>query len=124
MEEVSIHFDLYHPLGQFSRRRIDDVFLIFPRKQDVTLHANCLQRRQLTCNVKSCFLGKIRKKNISKCGQLKFFPRVLSVNASRENATVSWAEAGSKFFPLRVGRDMGMNIFEKCFRPLYMSRVT
>ena len=31
-------------------------FLIFPRKQDLTFHANCLQ---IACNIKSCFLGKI-----------------------------------------------------------------
>ena len=30
----------------FSRRQIDDIFLIFPRKQDLTFHANCLLRRQ------------------------------------------------------------------------------
>ena len=36
-------------------------FLFFPRKQDLTFHANCLRRRQFAWNVKSCFLGKIRK---------------------------------------------------------------
>ena len=56
-----ILFNLYHSLGIFSRRQIDDIFLIFPRKQDLTFHANCLLRRQFACNVKSCFLGKIRK---------------------------------------------------------------
>ena len=53
--------NLYHSLGIFSRRQIDDIFLIFPRKQDLTFHANCLLRRQFAWNVKSCFLGKIRK---------------------------------------------------------------
>ena len=38
--------NLYHSLGIFSRRQIDDIFLIFPRKQDITFHANCLLRRQ------------------------------------------------------------------------------
>ena len=38
--------NLYHCLGIFSRRQIDDIFLIFPRKQDLTFHANCLLRRQ------------------------------------------------------------------------------
>ena len=33
--------NLYHSLGIFSRRQIDDIFLIFPRKQDLTFHANC-----------------------------------------------------------------------------------
>ena len=40
----------------FSRRQTDDIFLIFPRKQDLTFHLNCL-----LLYVKSCFLGKIRK---------------------------------------------------------------
>ena len=56
-----ILFNLYHSLGIFSRRHIDDIFLIFPRKQDLTFHANCLLRRQFAWNVKSCSLGKIRK---------------------------------------------------------------
>ena len=38
--------NLYHSLGIFSRRQTDDIFLIFPRKQDLTFHANCLLRRQ------------------------------------------------------------------------------
>ena len=37
----------------FSRLNI---FLKFPRKQNLAFHANCLQ-----WNVKSCFLGKIRR---------------------------------------------------------------
>ena len=56
--------NLYHSLGIFSRRRIDDIFRNFPRKHDMTFHANCL--------------GK-NKKNISKCRLLKILPRVLSV---------------------------------------------
>ena len=35
-----------HSLGIFSRQQIEDIFLIFPRKQDLTFHANCLLRRQ------------------------------------------------------------------------------
>ena len=54
-------FNLYHSLGIFSRRQIDDIFLIFPRKQDLTFHANCLLRRKFAWNVISCFLRKIRK---------------------------------------------------------------
>ena len=51
----------------FSRRQIDDIFLIFPRKQDLTFQANCLLRRQFAWNVKSCFLGKIRKTKETIC---------------------------------------------------------
>ena len=35
--------------------------LIFPRKQDLTFHENCLHWRQSARNVKACSLGKIRK---------------------------------------------------------------
>ena len=69
---------LYHSLGIFSRRQVDDMFLIFPRKQDLTFHANCLLRRQFAWNVKSCFLGKLRK-IFSKYRLLKILPRVLGV---------------------------------------------
>ena len=40
------------------------LFLIFPRKQDLTFHAHCLHWRQFEGNVRSCFLGK-NKKNIN-----------------------------------------------------------
>ena len=52
----------------------------FRRKQDLTLHAKCLLRRQFTWNGMSCFWVKIRK-NISKCRLLKFLSTVLSVKA-------------------------------------------
>ena len=50
---------------------------IFPRKQASTFHANCLNWRQFTWNIKSYFLEKIRK-NISICCLLKILSRVLS----------------------------------------------
>ena len=49
---------------------------LFPRKQDLKFHANCLQHANC---LKTCFLGKIRKK-IFQCCLLNFLPRVLSVN--------------------------------------------
>ena len=102
---VILYINLYHSLGIFSRWQTDDIFLIFPRKQDLTFQANCLLRRQFAWNVfprkqdltfqancllrrqfawnvKSCFLGKIRK-NISKCHLLKILPIVLSVKLYR-----------------------------------------
>ena len=72
-----IHFNLYHSLDIFSRRQMNDIFLTFPRKQDLTFHANCLLRRQFAWNAISCFLGKIRK--IFQNVVLKNLPRVLSV---------------------------------------------
>ena len=36
-------------------------FLICRRKQVLIFHVNCLQWKQIACNVKSCFLGEKRK---------------------------------------------------------------
>ena len=47
----------------FTRWHTGNIFHIFPRKQDLTIHANCLQWRQFAWNVRSGFLGKIRKKS-------------------------------------------------------------
>ena len=47
-------------LGKISSRRHFEIF--FPRKRVLTVYANFLQWRQFAWNVKSCFLGKIRKK--------------------------------------------------------------
>ena len=66
-------------------------FLIFPRKQDLTFHANCLQWKNISkwflhmanwwyfsyFSYGDNFLEKIRK-NISKCCLLKILPWVLS----------------------------------------------
>ena len=76
---VILYINLYHSLGIFSRWQTDDIFLIFPRKQDLTFQANCLLRRQFAWNVKSCFLGKIRKifQNVI-CW--KFYPECEALN--------------------------------------------
>ena len=91
-------FNLYHSLGIFSRRQNDVIFLIFPRKQDLTFHANCLLSQKtgfdISCKLSpketicmKCqilFSGK-NKKNISKCRLLKILPRVLSVKGRYMN---------------------------------------
>ena len=68
----------HHSLGLFSRWQTDEIFLNFLRKKVLTSHANCLthflqivspenrlwhfmQIVSLTWNVKTYFLGKIRK---------------------------------------------------------------
>ena len=40
------HFNTCHVMGKFSRRQTD-IFLIFPRKNDLTFHVNCLHFRQI-----------------------------------------------------------------------------
>ena len=58
----NIHkFNLFHSLGKFNWRQIYAFLHIFPRKQDLTFPENCLCWRQFAWNVKSCFLGKLRK---------------------------------------------------------------
>ena len=44
----------------FSKWQIDNILLLFPGKQAMTFHANCLLRRQFACNVIAYFLGKIK----------------------------------------------------------------
>ena len=58
--------NLYHFWGWFSR------WQFFPRKQDLTCHANCHHWKCQTF-----FLGN--KKNISLCHLLKILPSMLSV---------------------------------------------
>ena len=65
-----------------SIRHFEIFFVTFPRKQDLRFDANCPLD---TLNVKSCFLGKIRKTHISKCRLLKILPRDLSVKNSTYN---------------------------------------
>ena len=54
-------FNLYHSLGRLSRQQID-IFLIFPRKQVLKFHVNCLLRRQFAKISKIYFLQKKKKK--------------------------------------------------------------
>ena len=55
------------------------IFLIFPRKQDLILHANIFHWRQFARNVISCFLGKIRKteKYFNSSSDENFTPSVM-----------------------------------------------
>ena len=50
-----------HAEYDFQQTTFWNSFLIFPPKKDLTFPANCLLCKQLAWNVKSCFLGKIRK---------------------------------------------------------------
>ena len=53
------YFSYFFPENRFWHY-MQIVSYIFSRKQVLTLHANCLHRRQFACNVKTCFLGKIK----------------------------------------------------------------
>ena len=43
--------NLYHSLGKFIRRLADNIFLIFPRKQDLTLDANPMKTICMECQI-------------------------------------------------------------------------
>ena len=72
------YFNHYHYLGIVSRWQVGDIFLIFPRKQNLTFHANCLHWRQFAWNVKTRFLGK-RRKIFQNVICWKFYPECLAI---------------------------------------------
>ena len=78
----SQHFSLLPHSRLIQQWQIDNIFLIFPRKQDLTFHANCLHWRQFAWTVKSCFPGKIRK--IFQYAVWKFYPECLIIFASSQ----------------------------------------
>ena len=77
----SLPWKCYYPMGKSGRWQTDDIFLIFLRKLDLTLHAKCLLWRQFVWSVKSYFQGKIRKIFENVCWN--FYPacKVLEANA-------------------------------------------
>ena len=67
------------PMSIFSRRQSDCILFLFFTKSWIWHFMQIVSIRDtLHKNVKSCFLGRIRK-NITKCRLLKILPRVLSV---------------------------------------------
>ena len=56
-------FNPYLTLGKFSRWQIDGIFLIFPRKQDVTFHAYCLLRKKWKKVFQNVFQSVISAEN-------------------------------------------------------------
>ena len=58
-----ISFNTQH--GEKQQTTFWNIFLIFPRKYNLTFHANHLLRRQLTWHVRSYFLGEISKNIIN-----------------------------------------------------------
>ena len=72
--------NLYHSLGIFSRRQIDDIFLIFFQKTGFDISCK-LSPKETICMKCHILFSEKNKKNISKCRLLKILPRVLSVKA-------------------------------------------
>ena len=44
---IKCHLNIYQAMGKFSRRQTGDIFLTFPRTQDLTLHENYSERDNL-----------------------------------------------------------------------------
>ena len=65
---IYLQINAKHPGKNFHRQHwfFSSFFLLFPRKQVLTFHTKCLHQRQFSWNVKSCFMGKIRKKKKKK----------------------------------------------------------
>ena len=63
----------------FTRQHIEMVFLFFPKKQDLTFHANCLIGDNLHKVSNPVFLRKIRK-NIMNLSSVEFVQRVVKVS--------------------------------------------
>ena len=63
---------LYHTVDKFNRRQMDFSFLNFSRKQDLTLHANCLQRTvQSPKTIRSILLFQFHKPAKKFCKQCR-----------------------------------------------------
>ena len=78
--------EVFQPSALWVKISADNIlryFSYYPRKQVLTFHANCLHWRQFAWNIKTCFLGKIRK--ISSTCRLLKQPREVHVmvNLSR-----------------------------------------
>ena len=56
----NLRVNIYNAVGKFSRWQTDDIFLIFSEKIGID-SSYILSPRQSAGNVKSYFLGKIRK---------------------------------------------------------------
>ena len=72
-----------------STQTNSDIFLVFPRKQDLTFYANGLHWRPFAWNVKTCFLGKIRKKILWYVVCWKFYPDCLMLTLVLLNPDIS-----------------------------------
>ena len=75
MGMVILHIT-YHALGKFSRQQTDDI--IFSRKWDLTLHANC--HKETVCMKCQVLFSRKNKKKIKKRCLPKFLPSMQSVS--------------------------------------------
>ena len=69
-EKFAAILNLYHFLGKFSRPQIDDIILIFPRKQGFDISCKLSPMKTICMKCQNLFSGK-NKINISICCLLK-----------------------------------------------------
>ena len=74
-----LNFILTTLLANSTDEKFMIFFYMFPRKQDLTFHANCLHWRQYAQNVKICFFREKKKENYFECRLLKILSRALYV---------------------------------------------
>ena len=46
---LNLFDNFYHPMGDFSRRRIDVIFFYFHQKKALTFHTNCIHSKETIC---------------------------------------------------------------------------
>ena len=101
--------NLYHSLGDFSRRQSDILFLFFPE--------NWIRYfMQIVSNLheisKPVFCEKKKEKNISKCRLLKFEPRVLSVTDKRLSDVADKSQHSPIIvsYSFNLGANLGLSV--------------
>ena len=106
-------------LSKIFSRQHRNIFLIFPRKQNFTFHADC----QIICmkwNVKPCFLGK-KKENITNLSSAELAKRVVKVKL--KCITCCTVRTGSlRFSPILLFAYM--NELMSCWNSIYLSFAT
>ena len=73
-----ISFNLYHSLGYFSRRQIDDISIIFSQETGLDISCKLCPLDTICMKCQILCPGKMRK-NVSVCRLLKILPRMLSI---------------------------------------------
>ena len=127
-KQYHIDFNLQHSLGKFSRWQIGDIFLIFPRKQDLIFHANCLHWiiYQIQKGAKSFLLEsspfQMEKTVLTELPPLKVYPLSLTLCMLGKISV----DGILKYFSKKIGFDtlckLGDNL-HKVSNPIFLEKL-
>ena len=87
---------------KFSADYIEIFFNMFSREQILIFDANCLQWRQFASNIKTCFLGKIRKINIISLSSAELAQAVVKVKTMEDYIILSLLMAVNTFVMVAI----------------------